>query len=59
MILDREAGDPTPEQIRIRAEQIRRGWSERVREGRRRRKVQRWLVPEIRVAEIQYDEPAA
>lgn len=47
--------DPTPEQIRSRAEKIRRKWSERVRESRRRLKLHKWSVPVIEVAEIERD----
>jgi hypothetical protein len=38
--IDREPGDPTPEQIRQRAAEVRRGWSARVVQRR-----QTWVTP--------------
>lgn len=55
-MLDREVNDPTPEQIRRRAESIRRRWSARVRKSRYRLHQDPWSVPMIDCTEIESDE---
>ena len=50
---DRLKDDPTQEQIKRRAEKIRRKWSERVRKRRFLGPESAWLVPLIHVADIE------
>jgi hypothetical protein len=49
---ERAQCDPTPEQIRERALQVRRKWSDRTRHRRRDKSHATWLVPLVNVADI-------
>jgi hypothetical protein len=53
-VLDRQAEDPTPEQIEHRAAEIRNQWSDRVKKKRHLRAPVRWAVPQVPTAEIDF-----
>lgn len=46
--------DPTPEEIELRSEFIRRRWSDRVKKKRHLRAPVKWDVPSVPVADIDF-----
>jgi hypothetical protein len=49
---DRDANDPTPDQIRKRAAEVRRRWSRRVHKSRRVTAESTWAPPLILTIEL-------
>ncbi|QDS96560.1 hypothetical protein FF011L_53720 [Roseimaritima multifibrata] len=47
-----QAQDPSPEEIRIRAREVRDRWSERTRKRRRAKQRPGWSVPTIQIGDV-------
>lgn len=50
--IERTDGDPTPDEIQQRAEEIRGRWSDRVKKKRHLTAPSTWTVPDVPIADI-------